>query len=931
MSESAYLTAEAKARVEIDKMLEAAGWIVQDVSRVNLYGGPGVAVREFVMAKGFGRADYLLFVDGQAVGHLEAKPEGDTLTEVEIQSAKYSDGLPEALKTPIEPLPFAYESTGVETRFTNRLDPEPRSRELFAIHRPETLRGWIQEALDAEKSGAAPTLRGRILELPPLDERPLRSAQVEAIKNLEFSLSQNRPKSLIQMTTGAGKTFAAVTESYRLVKFAKATRILFLVDRANLGRQALTEFQQMVTPDDGRKFTELYNVQLLQSNRIDPAARVVITTIQRLYSILKGEEELDPELEERSLYEYEPPAPVQVSYSAAIPVETFDFAVIDECHRSIYGVWRQVLDYFDVFKIGLTATPSKQTLGFFDQNLVTEYNHERAVADGVNVDFDVYRIRTKITGTGSTIDAGLVTGFRNRETRKVRWEKAEEEITYGSEALDRRVVARDQIRTIIRAFKERLFTEIFPGRTEIPKTLIYAKDDSHADDIVQIVREEFGRGNEFAAKITYRTTGHKPDDLLRAFKNAYNPRIVVTVDMIATGIDIKPLECVFFMRSVKSRTYFEQMKGRGVRVINEADFRAVTPDATAKTHFVIVDAVGVTDTPLMDTQPLDREPTVPLDRLLNQVAIGNHDIEVVSTLAARLARLDRQVTAEDREELRGVAAGQDLKEIVQALVAAVDPDEHVAKAQAATGREEPPAEAVAKAADEMIAAAVRPLASNPDFRQKILDVRRSYEQVIDETSKDELVGAGHSVDAADRARTTVTDFRKFIDEHKDSIAALQILYSPPYRRRLTFKEIKELASAIGRPPHQWTPERLWKAYEQLDRSKVRGSGGKMLTDIVSLVRFALEQDGQLVPFKDLVDRRFRNWLDQQEQAGHTFTSEQVQWLQRIRDHLATSLAITPDDFEYTPFVEHGGLGRAYAVFGDQLNPLLEQLTEALGA
>jgi type I restriction enzyme, R subunit len=437
------------------------------------------------------------------------------------------------------------------------------------------------------------------------------------------------------------------------------------VDRANLGRQTRKEFQAFTTPDDGRKFTELYNVQHLTSNVLDPVARVTITTIQRLYSILKGEAELDSELDERSTYDLTPTSPVTVEYNPALPIETFDVVIVDECHRSIYGVWRQVLDYFDAFIIGLTATPNKQAFGFFNQNLVMEYTHEQAVADQVNVDFDVYRIRTEITQRGSTIDAGLVTGFRNRLTRQVRWEQMDDDLTYTAPQLDRAVVAKDQIRTVIRAFKQRRFTEIFPGRTDVPKTLIFAKDDSHADDIVQIVREEFGKGDDFAVKITYRSTGRKPDDMIAEFRNSYHSRIAVTVDMIATGTDVKPLECVFFMRGVKSRTYFEQMKGRGVRVINEADFRSVTPDARTKTRFVIVDAVGVTETPLNDTQPMERKPTMPLERLLQQLSFGNRDPDLVSSLASRLARLDRQLTKDDRAELEQAAGGVPLKEFTR--------------------------------------------------------------------------------------------------------------------------------------------------------------------------------------------------------------------------------------------------------------------------
>jgi len=912
--------------VEIDRILGECGWAVQSVQELKLHAGRGVAVREVNLNRGHGTVDYLLFVDGKVIGIVEAKAEGTPLIGVEPQSAKYVEGFPDRYQAWRRPLCFAYESTGVETRFTNGLDPEPRSRRVFAFHRPETLAAWAREAAEHPE---ASTLRHRLEHPPELRRDGLWPAQEDAIRNLERSLAHGRPRALIQMATGAGKTFTAANAVYRLIKHARATRVLFLVDRANLGKQTLKEFQQFITPDDGRKFTELYNVQRLSSNSVDRVSRVVITTVQRLYSMLRGEPSMPDEWDEYSPMAFMPSRPVEVSYNPTLPVEFFDFIVVDECHRSIYGIWRQVLDYFDAFVIGLTATPSKQTFGFFNQNLVKEYDHARAVADGVNADFDVYRISTRITERGDEVDAGIVTAFRDRQTRRVRWELLDDDLPYSPEQLDRDVVARDQIRTVIQVFKERLFTEIFPGRQYVPKTLIFAKDDSHADDIVDIVREEFGKGNEFAVKITYRSA--RPDNLIAEFRNSFNPRIAVTVDMIATGTDVKPIECVFFMRSVKSRMYFEQMKGRGVRVIDPNDLQAVTPDAAAKTRFVVVDAVGVTEAKLNDTLPLERQPYVRLDTLLQRLAFGERSEQLASTLASRLAKLDRQITRQDREALELAAGGRKLSDLASAIVAALDPDTQLKAAQEEAGVTEPSPEQIAKARTSLLDAALAPLASDPALRQQLMDIRRSYEQAIDETSQDEVLDAGYSRDATQRAHGDVTSFRQFIEEHRDEITALQVLYSQPYRDRLTYEEIKELANAIGRPPHNWTPEGLWTAYETLDASKVRGSGGRMLTDIVSLVRFALSLDGQLVPYRDLVNERFAAWQRTQEQAGRTFTPEQLAWLERIRDHLAASLTIGPDDFEFTPFVEHGGLGRAHEVFGEQLNSLLSQLTEALAA
>ena len=607
---------------------------------------------------------------------------------------------------------------------------------------------------------------------------------------------------------------------------------------------------------------------------------------------------------------------------------------IDECHRSIYTVWRQVLEYYDAFLIGLTATPGKQTFGFFHQNLVMEYNHEQAVADGINVDFDVFRILTKITKEGSTIDAGQWVDKRNRETREVRLQRLDELLTYGAENLDRDVVAMDQIRKVTRTFKEKLPTEIFPGRAEVPKTLVYAKDDSHADDIVQVIREEFGRGNEFCQKITYKTTGAKPEDLIAAFRNSFNPRIVVTVDMIATGTDIKPLEIVMFLRAVKSRTFFEQMKGRGVRVISPADLMAVSgKDATAKDRFVIVDCVGVCESELSDTFSLDKEPSADLEKVMKQVAFGATGEAVASTLAGKLARLDRRLSEEQRETIRQASGGASLKEIAGGIVKALDPDVQIEVARTKLklpAGATPPPNAVKEAKEELLREALKPLAANPALREKILEVKKRAEQVIDNVSQDRLIEAGFSGDAKEHAKTLVRNFEDFIRKHKDEITALQILYARPHSKRLTFEDVKVLADAISAPPRQWTPDVLWRAYGTLEKDRVKGSSQKrLLTDLVSLVRFALSQEEILEPFPEHVKERFEEWIKGQEAGGRKFTPEQREWLELMRDHIAGSLAIDAEAFEYAPFSQKGGIGRASAVFGKELDKVIKELNGVL--
>ncbi len=915
---------EETARQKIDELLEAAGWKIQDYRELNLGASLGVAVREFPVESG--PADYLLFLEREAVGVVEAKPEGTTLSGVAEQSQKYLKNIPEDLPQVQDPLPFAYDTTGIETFFRDLRDPQPLSRRIFAFHKPETLKEWLSQG---------DTLRKRLAELPPLREEGLRECQIEAIKGLEESFAQAKQRSLIQMASGSGKTYTSVSFIYRLIKFANAKRILFLVDRNNLGRQTRSEFQDYSTPDDRRKFAELYNVQHLTSNTIDPVSKVCITTIQRLFSMLKGEPEFDEEIEEHSIFEISPQevgAPKEVSYNPQIPIETFDFIVTDECHRSIYKLWRQVLEYFDAFIIGLTATPSKQTLGFFNQNLITEYSHERAVADGVNVGYEVYRIRTKITEEGSYVEADYYIDKRDKLTRAIRWEQLKEDLEYSSAQLDRSVVAPDQIRTVIKKFKDKLFTEIFPGRKEVPKTLIFAKDDSHAEDIVHIVRDEFSKGNNFCKKITYRTTGEKPEDLIASFRNAYFPRIAVTVDMISTGTDIRPLECIIFMRDVKSRVYFEQMKGRGTRTISDTDIKAVTPDALHKTHFVIVDAIGVCENDKTDSRPLESKRSVPFDKLIMSVALGDRDEDTRTSLAGRLARLDREIDEKDRKEIEETAEGKSLKHIINGLLDTGDPDKEFERAKESFNTETPTEEKIKEASQQLAKIACAPF-DNPELRNKLIGLNKRSEQIIDTVSIDTVTQAGFDEQAKEKARTIVDTFKRFIEENKDELTALQIIYSLPYsKRHFTFEEIKQLAATIKKPPYNLTPEVLWKAYEQLEKSKIRGAGPeKLLTDIISLMRFAIGESSLLEPFSDSVNRRFNDWMEQQEKVRKSFTPEQKEWLVMIKDHIATSLSISIDDFQSVPFNQRGGAIKVYQLFGQDLDRILEDLNEVLAA
>lgn len=899
------LPAEARARVLIDQQLTQAGWKVQNKKDLNLFAGQGVAVREVVMKPGHGRVDYLLYVDKAVVGVIEAKPVGTPLSGVEWQSAMYADGLPAEVrlkaKTKDDRLPFVFEASGVETHFTNGFDPEPRARLVFNVPRPEMLARILREA---DAAPEYPTWRAKVRNLPALDTAPLRPAQITAINGIEKSLAdQHFDRSLVQMATGAGKTYTAVTESYRLLKCGGFNRILFLVDRNNLADQTAAEFQNYRTPDDGRRFTELYNVAKLSRAGLLGSTKVAISTIQRVYKFLNDGEVSD--VDDPDLDEFTPDTPVAVSYSAALPPETFDLIVVDEAHRSIYGVWRGVLEYFDAHVIGLTATPGKQTFGFFRQNLVSEYTYPESVADGVNVDFDIYRIRTKISEEGSHIEAGTVVPKVDRRTREQRLETLDEDLDYASPQLDRAVTATDQIRTVLETFRDRLSTEIFPGRSTVPKTLIFAKDDNHAEEIVTAVREVFGKGNDFAAKITY--TAHNAKEQLQALRTSPALRIAVTVDMIATGTDVKPLECVFFMRDVRSAQYFEQMKGRGARTIPSADFQAVTPDAQKKTGFVIVDAIGVTEHPFVEP-PLNRQKSVSLKKLLGKAAALTLTEDEAATLASRLAKLELDLTDAERHELDGVA-GRPVRDIIRALVDAVEPSTTSADA---------------------IERAIEPIAASPELRNRILELRAAHDRVIDEISSDELIDAAPVVDT-ERARSIVDSWRAYLDEHRNEITAIQLTYEARERGIDHFPYLQELAVRIARPPHNWTPEVLWNAYAALDHSKVHTCATHGLTDLVSLIRYTTGVDDELVPYGERVRERYAAWLAQQEQAGVVFNDTERWWLDRMVSVIANSAGIRVEDLDDAPFIERGGTDGAIRDLGDRAGELIEELNAELTA
>jgi len=873
---------------------------------------------------GDGIVDYLLYVDKRIVGVIEAKKGGVTLAEVHSQAMRYASSLTAAQKlnaaTVDDRLPFVYESNSSELFFTSHYEPNARSRRIFNFQRPATLAGYIR---DAEAAPGNSTWRAKMHHLPDTDDYDLRPASRRSVLAIEESLRKNQhSRSLVQMATGAGKTRMAVTEAYRLLKFGGFKRVLFLVDRNNLADQTKREFADWSTPDDGRKFTELYNVSKLQSGGMATSDKVVISTIQRVWAGLKGE--YAPDEDDPFLEDYRPDTVVEAQYNADLPPEAFDLIIVDECHRSIYGLWRNVLEYFDAHIVGLTATPTKQTLGFFEQNLVSEYTYAESVADKVNVDFDVYRIKTKVTEQGGVLEAAAeAVPAIDKRTREQKLVQLDDDITYKPTELDRAVVNPNQIRLVLETFRDRLFTEIFPGRTQVPKTLIFAKNDSHAEDIVRTAREVFGKGDDFAVKITYSAAN--PKDLLQRMRNSAELRIAVTVDMVATGTDIKPLECVFFMRDIQSGTYFEQMKGRGARSIDDATFQQVTPDATHKERFVIVDAIGVTEHPFNDVTTLDRVKSVSLERLLEKAAAHELTQDEAATLASRLTRLARRMSETENAAI-AETAGMPLEQIAGALIQAVDADA-IAAAVAASPDEPDGSKNVVRAIHSFVQDLAAPLAGNVELRQQLVSVHRSHYLYRDENTADYLLGAGGVVDT-EKAQELVSSWSQYLEDNKDEITAIQVLYARPRGARISFNEINDLIQTIRTPHPEWTPEVIWKAYAALQ--KTNKSMQNSTADLVSLIRYTLGVTDELEPFSEVVEHRYHNWLAQQAQQGVTFTEQQLWWLENIKNAICTGISFSTDQLDMTPFTERGGsMGMAQS-FSNAVQ-LLAEINQELSA
>jgi len=857
---------EEKARAKIDRMFEDAGWRVINRDEYS----PTItaaAIREGLL-KGNREADYFLFINGKAVGILEAKREEIDVDSdcVHEQVEMYARGVPDCYQAWAKPLPFLYTSNGKYVYFRDFRKPDSEYEEINRIHTPKEI---------VKMLGITDPWAG----LPTLRKRGLRDCQYEAITELEKSFRTGQKKALMVLATGAGKTYTACLAAYRFLAYTPMRHILFLVDRNNLGKQAEGEFGMFRLTENGDTFNSIYTVNRLKSAKIPSDSNVVISTIQRLFSLLKGEEISDNDDDD----ENDATEPVTLPSNPNLPPDFFDLIIIDECHRSIYGNWQQVLEYFSTARmIGLTATPVAETKAFFNYNIIVNYTLEKSIVDGVNVDCRIYRIKTEATENGGAILQGDKYKRETRYTGKVEDITEKETKNYTKEELNRSIINPAQIKLILETYRDSIYTDMFnepqrePNIDYLPKTLIFALNENHATNIVRIAKEVFGRTDgTFVQKITY--SAGDSNELIRQFRNNKEFRIAVTCTLVATGTDVKPLEVVMFMRDVQSLPLYVQMKGRGVRTIGDEQLRNVTPNATSKDCFFLVDCVGVTEHEHTITSPTDdSEPTqtITFKELLEHIAHGDLPNKYLRTLASRLSRIHNKADNSQRERIRELA-GCGMDELASRIFDAMEKGTL------------PPFTDINQPNNER-KGLVAVIAQRPELREYLLILNAGFVNIL-QPGEDTLISKGFSVE---EAKETTSAFEQYCEEHKDKIEALRIIYNNE-GMPITYAMLKDLQQRIKMANNRFTIAELWNKYCQLYPEKVSRHSKKeekdALTNIIQLVRFALHQIAKLESLYPSANRYFNLWCGQLQRQ---LTEEQMNVISRIAQYIASNGSCT---------------------------------------
>lgn len=899
MANTQKLTPEEKARLKIDKMLEDAGWKVVDRDDYSP-AIPAVAVREFLL-KGNKEADYLLFINDVAVGVLEAKREevDASCCMVMEQALKYTKLVSKTdYKTFSNPLPIAYTSNGKDSFFFDNRCDEPEPSIIDRFHTPKEIVKMLG-------------IKDYFAGLPALKKKGLRDCQYEAITSLEYSFRCGKEKALMVLATGAGKTYTACTASYRFLAYTPMRRILFLVDRNNLGKQAEGEFGTYRLTETGDPFNTIFTVNRLKSANIPSDSNVVISTIQRLFSLLKGDDISDDDDDDDDILT----SPIDLPENPKLPKDYFDLIIIDECHRSIYGNWKKVLDYFSTAKkIGLTATPVPETVAFFDSNCVVNYTLEKSIIDGVNVDCRVYRIKTEATENGGAIMKGDKLKVETLYTGNVETISQKETRQYTKEELNRSVVNPAQIKLVLETYRDSVYTEMFtdpqrePNMDYLPKTLIFALNEAHATNIMNIAKEVFGHtapGDPYVQKITYNAGDS--NELIKHFRQDREFRIAVTCTLVATGTDVKPLEVVMFMRDVQSEPLYIQMKGRGVRTIGDDQLRNVTPNAFSKDCFYLVDAVGVTEhemyIPPVGPQGPGGE-VITFKRLLELIALGNLKDEYLRLLASRLSRIYNKCDQDQRDKFIELA-NVDMKDLASSIFEALQ------------NPELPPFVDINDPNNERKDLVVN-IATKPKARQYLLVLNAGFVEIL-MPGEDSLISKGFSIE---EAKDTTSAFEAYCNEHRDEIEALRIIWNNN-GDPITYSMLKDLENKLKMANNHFSSSRLWNNYALVSPNDVRKHTSKeehsAMTNLIQLVRFAFHQIDHLESVSWSAQKYFNLWCGQRNNEK---TPAQIEVMRQIVDYVACNGAVTINDIKEDDKTKAAQLIKAFGGKDQASNALL---------
>jgi type I restriction enzyme R subunit len=895
MTESEWLTRKTR----IDKQLKALkpGWeIVPYIAGMDTGKLTHHAVEEFPTANG--PADYALFVDGKLLGIIEAKRISVNPQNVLEQAKRYAAGCPATIGIWNSfKVPFLYASNGTQIWFADVREDTYYARELLDFHTPRAVEEMYAKNFIACK---------KWLKETPNEIERLRPYQKEAIASVEKAFIDNKRRMMLAMATGTGKTYTAVSLIYRLIKSGYVKRALFLVDRRALAAQASQAFSSFITPGNN-KFNQEYEVfsQKFKKEDFEEGEKydigvmpneyltapnsahtfVYVATIQRMAINLFGREgsfiqdSNDPDLDEEA-------------DRIDIPIHAFDLIIADECHRGYTSkdtnIWRSVLNYFDAVKIGLTATPASHTVAYFGSPIY-RYNVEQAVLEGFLVDYQAVKIKSNVRIKGIFLKEGEKVGLKNPDTGKELIDSLEDEREFDSQDVERKITSPDSNRKILEEIaKYAREHEELTGR--FPKMLIFAVNDiphiSHADQLVKMAREIFGRGDDFVQKITGNPSVDRPLEKIRRFRNRPMPAVVVTVDMLSTGVDIPALEYIVFLRPVKSRILWTQMLGRGTRKCTDIN----------KEFFTIFDCFDGTlieyfkDSTDFVIDLEEQGETVTIAEIIENIWNNIERDYNTKRLIKRLRRINDTMSARAREIFSVYIPYGDVGKFAGNLQDNLKND--------FTGTMQ--------------------ILRNKNFQDLLVNYDRVKNPFYVAYGNQDEVSSEYVFKYFNKSLKPIDyldAFSEFIHTNKEKIDALTILFNNP--RRWNLNALREIKYVLKE--HSFNEEWIQKAHQL--------AGHKSMADIISMIKNAENEHDPLLTAEERVNKVIGDII-----SAHTFTEDQKAWLEYIREHLVVNLAIEKENFDLMPILErHGGLVKARKIFGNELEILIEEINYKLVA